>query len=77
MAMENAKLISNIEPCTNTLQDMPGDADDFLAKLTSAPSPVHSEFSDYGSMPRSPASESGECLLTLKCCILCWLLQSQ
>ncbi|XP_028401479.1 protein c-ets-1-A-like [Dendronephthya gigantea] len=56
--VDNAALVGNVEPSSNTLQDLPGDADDFLAKLTSAPSPVHSEFSDYGSMPRSPASVS-------------------
>ena len=47
------------ETSNNQFSDMPGDADDFLARLTSVPSPVQSEFSDYGSMPRSPASVSG------------------
>ena len=59
---------------SNHFSDMPGDADDFLARLTSAPSPVQSEFSDYGSMPRSPASVSGLsgkfAFTKLVCCIL-------
>ena len=55
-------VVPSVVPSVNEspLHDMPGDADDFLAKLTtSVPSPVQSEFSDYGSMPRSPASVSG------------------
>ena len=60
----NKEHVEAVVPTMNTspLHNMPGDADDFLARLTSAPSPVQSEFSDYGSMPRSPASVSGELL---------------
>ena len=52
-------VVPTLETSSGPLSDMAGDADDFLARLTSAPSPVRSEYSDYGSMPRSPASVSG------------------
>ena len=60
-----AAVVPSINNNSSPLHNMPGDADDFLARLTSAPSPVQSEFSDYGSMPRSPASVSGELLTVM------------
>jgi hypothetical protein len=61
IAAEDNKIavVPTLETSSSQFSDMPGDADDFLARLTSVPSPVRSEFSDYGSMPRSPASVSG------------------
>ncbi|XP_046853064.1 protein C-ets-2-like isoform X2 [Xenia sp. Carnegie-2017] len=60
MASFKEKFVSpgDEENVSSTIPDLVSDADAFLAKLTSVPSPPASEYSDYGSMVNTPGSVS-------------------
>lgn len=62
MASFKEKFVSpgNEENVSSTIPDLVSDADAFLAKLTSVPSPSASDYSDYGSMVNTPGSVSGK-----------------